>query len=370
MKKRSFIRGKIHWVYLLAAFIVAAAGMLTVYLTRSETVTPYYDVQLGAAQRMQQSEAYLLELLLSEDIPIEEDLDPNRTGLVGPEWTELTTTLGTLEAKRSALNPNFAALLVRYFQEGGLEAGDTVAIGTSGSFPGLAIATVCAAEEMDLEIKIIASYGSSMYGGTRTQFTTIRMLREMRDAGFVDFELLAVSPGGTNDYGESALYYNSRDVIAELAAQEGVEYIDYNDIEKSIARRLELFGEDVDCFVNVGGASANSGTSAYTLDFPNGLVTDPPRIPTTANRGLMYEYAARGVPVINMLNVRELCTKNGIAYDPVPMPEPGEGGVYYDTVYNRGLAAVAVVLSMAIIVFGRLRYKKELQEKLNKLEKC
>ena len=114
-----------------------------------------------------------------------------------------------------------------------------------------------------------------------------------------------------------------------------MEFIDYNDLEKSIQRRLELFGEDVDCFVNVGGASANSGTSAYTLDFPNGLVLDPPRIPTTPDRGLMYEYAARGVPVINMLNVRGMAADNGLPYDPVPLPAPGEGGVYYETAYQR-----------------------------------
>ena len=115
--------------------------------------------------------------------------------------------------------------------------------------------------------------------------------------------------------------------------------VDYNDIEKSIARRLELFGEDVDCFVNVGGASANSGTSAYTLDFPNGLVLDPPKIPTTANRGLMYEYAARGVPVINMLNVRQLAADNGLPYDPVPLTHPGEGGVYCYIAYRLWIPA-------------------------------
>ena len=184
-------------------------------------------------------------------------------------------------------------------------------------------------------------------------------MRLLKEGGIVEYQLLAVSPGGNNDYGESALFPDSRETIAQLAAQEGVEYIDYNDIEKSIARRLELFGEDVDCFVNVGGASVNSGTSAYTLDFPNGLVTDPPRIPTTPNRGLMYEYAARGVPVINMLNVRQMAADNGLAFDPVPLTQPGEGGVYYDIVYPVWVAVLAAVLMAAILILGRLRYAKE-----------
>ena len=360
MKKHSYIRGKIHPGYLIAAFAVALAGVMLVFFTRSETLTPYADVQLAAAQRMQKANEYLKERIIEEGIPLEADLDPNETYLVGPEWTPLTTTLGHLEAKRSALNPNYAALLVYYFKEAGLEAGDTLAVGTSGSFPGLAIATFCAAEEMGLDVKCSASFGSSMYGGTRPEFTTIRMLEELKSAGIISYELLAISPGGTNDYGESMLFPDSRGLIHGLAAELGVEYIDYNNIEKSIARRVELFGEDVDCFVNVGGASVNSGTSAYTLNFPNGVVIKPPRIPTTPNRGLMYEYAARGVPVVNMLNVRQLCADHGLPYDPVPMPEPGEGGVYYDTVYSRPLAILTVLLCIGVLAFGHIRYKKRI----------
>ena len=221
------------------------------------------------------------------------------------------------------------------------------------------MATLCAATELELDVDVIASFGSSMYGATRLELNVCRILRILRENGVIDYELLAVSPGGNNDYGESALWPDSRDTIAALAAEEGVEYIDYNDIEKSIARRLELFGEDVDCFVNVGGASANSGTSAYTLDFPNGLVTDPPRIPTTANRGLMYEYAARGIPVINMLNVRQMAADNGLPYDPVPLTQPGEGGVYYHIVYRVWIAALAVALMLAVLVLGRLRWSRE-----------
>lgn len=356
--KKMQTQGKIRWGYLALALAVGVAGFCGVWFGRQQELTPYAGVQLAAAQRMQRGEALLLEVVLEEGIAIEE-IDLNRTGLIGPEWTPLTTTPGNEDAKRTSLDPNFAALLVRYFKEAGLEAGDTVAVGTSGSFPGLLTATLCAATEMDLDVKVSASFGASMYGATRLELNICRIMRLLKEGGIVEYQLLAVSPGGNNDYGESALFPDSRETIAQLAAQEGVEYIDYNDIEKSIARRLEMFGEDVDCFVNVGGASVNSGTSAYTLDFPNGLVTDPPRIPTTPNRGLMYEYAARGVPVINMLNVRQMAADNGLAFDPVPLTQPGEGGVYYDIVYPVWVAVLAAVLMAAILILGRLRYAKE-----------
>lgn len=355
--RRRLIRSNIHWGALLLAAVIGLFGFMGSRTLQTQVLLPYADVQRAASIRMQQCEALLLDVVQREGILMEE-IDLNHTGLIGPEWTPLTTTPGLEDAKRSSLNPNFAALLVRYFQEAGLKAGDTVAVGTSGSFPGLLMATLCAAEEMGLQAKVIASYGASMYGATRLELNICRILRLLKEEGLLHHELLAVSPGGNNDYGESALWPDSRDTIAALAALEGVEYIDYNNIEKSIARRLVLYGENVDCFVNVGGASANSGTSAYTLNFPNGLVTDPPTIPTTANRGLMYEYAAKGLPVINMLNVRQLATDNGLPFDPVPLPEPGDGGVYFKTTTPLWPPMLSVALMLAVLVVGWKRGRR------------
>lgn len=357
MKKKQYFRVKIRMGYLLMALVIGVAGFGGTWMGKQKALNSYADVQKAAAERMQRAEQALYEVVQAENILIE-DIDLNATGLIGPEWTPLTTTPGLEDAKRTALDPNFAALMVKYFTQAGLKAGDRVAVGTSGSFPGLVIATLCAGTEMGLDVDVIASFGSSMYGATRVELNICRIMRILRENEIVQYDLLAVSPGGTNDYGQSALWADSRETIAGLAAIEGVEFIDVNDIEKAIARRLEIFGEDVDCFVNVGGASANSGTSAYTLDFPNGLVTDPPRIPTTANRGLMYEYAARGIPVINMLNVREMATNNGVAYDAVPLSQPGEGDVYYEVVYPVWMAAVAAVAMLAVLVLGWRAGKK------------
>ena len=48
------------------------------------------------------------------------------------------------------------------YQEAGLQPGDTVCIGMSGSFPGLGIASIAAANEMGVNVRVIASYGASM----------------------------------------------------------------------------------------------------------------------------------------------------------------------------------------------------------------
>lgn len=342
---------------LCCALVILLGGVAVTLCTRTRVRLPYADVQLAAAQRMAQAEQALLDYVNEQGIPMERD-DLNQTGLIGPEWTELTSSLGMLEAKRTALQPDFAALMVKYYQQAGLKSGDTVCCGMSGSFPGLCLAAVAAANEMGLKVRVIASYGSSMYGCTRPELTVVRVLDVARKAGAIDYELLAVSPGGDYDQGVSILFPGSREMIFAMAEADGLLMIDEPDIPSSIQRRLELYGEDIDCFVNVGGASANMGTSPYTLTFPNGLVTDPPRIPQDADRGLVFEYAARNIPVVYLLNVRGLAEDNGLPFDPVPMTQPGETDVYY-TLYQSPWYALAALVGAMICLFFAWKEKKK-----------
>ena len=340
---------------LLAAAVISLAGVYVTLAAQTRITLPYADVQLAAAQRMASAEQAVLAYIRAQNIPMEKD-DLNQTGLIGTEWTELTTSLGLLEAKRTALQPDFAALMVKYYQQAGLQPGDTVCCGMSGSFPGLCIAAVAAANEMDLNIRVIASYGSSMYGCTRLELPVVRILDVARQAGWLEYEMIAVSPGGDFDQGVSILFPGSREMIFAMAQEDGLLMIDEPDIPSTIRRRLELYGTDVDCFVNVGGASANMGTSPYTLTFPNGLVTDPPRIPQNEDRGLTFEYAARNIPVIHLLNVRGLAEENGLPFDPVPLTLPGETDVYYTTYHSPLYAAIALACA-GLLLFGAWREK-------------
>ncbi|MCK7480237.1 MAG: poly-gamma-glutamate system protein [Candidatus Moduliflexus flocculans] len=93
--------------------------------------------------------------------------DPNRTGLIGLEYAETTTTLGDLEAKRTSASPDMAALAVLLLREAGLEPGDAIAVGASGSFPGLALAVLSAARALDLDVALVASLGALLLGRQR-----------------------------------------------------------------------------------------------------------------------------------------------------------------------------------------------------------
>ena len=331
--------------YLVASLFVLVVTLTLVLFTKTQVHTSYYNAQIEAATLMQDCLDLIKEYVVANNISIEEE-DLNQTGLIGPEFSELATTLGSEDAKRSTLNPNCAAMMVKYFTEAGLEEGSVVAVGTSGSFPGLAIATLCAATAMKLQTRVIASYGASTYGATRVEFNIATILKLISE--IVAFDFLAVSPGSDNDYGVGAfdgfLYENTRDLVVTLGQAEGVEFIE------GTQRRIELYG-DIDLFVNIGGASANTGSVVYS----EGLLTEPTE---KANGGLISYYLAQGIPVINLLYVKGLMAANDLPFDPVPLPAVGDGGVYYTTGYNSALALAGLALALCLLATGAVRRRR------------
>lgn len=332
----------------LLALAAALSGIIGTALTRSMIPNPYAHIQLAASRRMNSALHAVKAYVQEKGIRIEPE-DLNQTGLIGPAWTPLTTSMGMLEAKRTSLQSDFAALMVTFYHQAGLKAGDRVACGMSGSFPALGLAAVAAANEMGLEIGLIPSYGSSMYGATRPDLSVVRILKIAAQSGAVSFNLLAVTPGGDFDRGDSVgLFPDSRAQILALARREGVDLIDPESLAASIQERLKRFGR-VDCFVNIGGASANMGVLAESLSIPNGLVTDLPRIPQGGDRGLIYEFAVRGIPVIHLLNIRSLAERHGLPVDPVPLPPPGASKVYAQVSYSSWPALTALALSLMLL---------------------
>ena len=357
---------KLRRIYLILILLTLVIGTALTYLSARINEDEYEDMQVRAAMRMEESEEYLKEIILSKGIEIEEE-DLNRTALLGPEFTELTSTPGDEAAKRSALNPQFASAMIRYYHEAGLEKGDVIAVGATGSFPGFVIATLTAATEMGLKVKLMASVGASMHGATRVEYNIFDMVEDLKAGGFADFELIGVSCGSQNDRGggvfEDVLYTGSAELSLELcrkaAEKTGAEVIYKDTLAESIERRLELYGDDIKLFVNVGGASVNSGVSTYAQSFPRGLVKDAPKLPKSPTMGLNYEYISRGIPVINLLSVKQLCQDNGIAFDPIPLPSVFKGEKLETVEYNKTIAAATLAIAAFIFIIGIIDRKRD-----------
>jgi poly-gamma-glutamate system protein len=282
---------------------------------------------------MARSLASIRAMRLARGLAIDPAQDPNGTGIIGDEFSPLTTSLGDVEAKRTSANPAFAAVVVKYFHEAGLSRGDVVAVGASGSFPAFLLATLCASRVLELEPLVIYSIGSSMYGANLPGFTFVDMLAGLRADGLLPYTLTAVSPGGRRDSGTGVLFDEDGTTLRAEAQRSGLPIVDAPTLDGSIQRRLRVYdeasrGKPIRCFVNTGGAVASFGGTDASLEVPNGLVLRFAAVPDSPARGLLFEFAARQIPVVHMLFVRGLARDNHLPYDPVPFPPIGEGGVY------------------------------------------
>jgi poly-gamma-glutamate system protein len=264
-------------------------------------------------------------LRLAKGLSIDRSLDPNETGIIGEEFTPLTTSPGDVAAKRTAANPAFAGVIVKYFEQAGLRPGDVVAVGGSGSFPAFVLATLCASRALELRPVLIYSIGSSMYGANIPGFTFVDMLADLRAGGLLPYEMAAVAPGGAADGGRGVLFDEDGITLIDEARRSGLPIVEGATLADRIQRRLRVYqaaaaGRPIRCFVNVGGASANYGDSPASLELPNGLVLEIPRLPASPTRGLVFEFLSRGVPVVHLLFVKGLARDNGLPFDPVPFP--------------------------------------------------
>ncbi len=348
----SWIKGKLSLIYLFWALIILLVGLLIIEQTKFTAKITYYDEQIQAAEIMKSSLEVIKEERLKRNIPVDVKLDTNQTGIIGGEYTRLTTTLGNLAAKRTSTNPAFAALLVKYFKEANLKKGDVIAIGASGSFPALIVATLSAAKVLELDPLLIYSIGSSEYGANIPEFTFVQMLDCLNKENILPYSLLAISMGGYLDQAQGMFYPDSQKTIQHIAQVSGVYFINTDSVEENIQQRMQLYRaasneKPVKAFINIGGATPNYGNTNASITYPNGLVIDGPKIPDHPERGLIFEYQNLGIPIIHLLNIRDLAAKNGLPIDPTPLPEIGEGGVYWRIAYNKYI----IILLIAIEFF-------------------
>lgn len=137
------------WLLVLALCLLAG-GYALVMGIRTAVPTADYDVKTAAAELTAQCFASIRQRKEELGILPSPANDVNDTGMIGQDFSYITTTLGELEAKRTTTNPNMAAVVVDMFNELGLQPGDEIAVNCSGSFPAMNIAVLCAAEVMGL----------------------------------------------------------------------------------------------------------------------------------------------------------------------------------------------------------------------------
>jgi poly-gamma-glutamate system protein len=347
---------------LAAAAVASAAAWLALQLFAPHGTVTWSSEMHAAAARTQQAHAIVAEAAAAGGVLMPAATDPNRTGYIGPAYSELFTTTGQLEAKRTATNPDMSALVAHLLRRAGAEAGDTVAIGASASFPALIIAAVVAVESLGMHPVVVLSLGSSGWGATNPAFDALRIYQLVVGHGIIDTPPAAVSLGGAGDVGAS-LDDDVRDRLLARIRDAGVPLLFEPDIARNVRRRTDTRLADTGAgarpalpavYLNIGGNDASLGSSPLVLELRPGLNIAVP-LPPPGQRGVIAAMAAHGVPVIHLLNMRGLAARYGLPWDPVPLPAAGTTPIRDDATRDAGPAVLLIAAAWlaALALLGR-----------------
>lgn len=340
-------------IYVLCGLSVVFFVLLKLYTQKGPNA--FMNEMLQASEIMSNATETLKDCLLEKGLSIDRSTDINGTGLIGMEHSAITTSMGSLESKRTSTNPNLAGLIVRLLQECGIQKGDAVAMGASGSFPALIIASLAAAKALDLTPLWISSLGASQWGANRPQFHWLVMWECLEKSGLFSHPPLALSLGGEGDRGED-MNAEGRQLLTEEIRMSGFPFISESELINNVALRMALYektaaGKKIKAFINIGGSWSNMGMDSMVLQVKPGL-NRIEKFPSQERRGVIYAMAAKGIPVIHLLYVRGLTQRYDLPWDPSPVPSPGEGALYATAGESRpyiiGLAAVYVILALFV----------------------
>ncbi len=316
-----------------------------------------YGLMMQASENMDKAIRTIRNCREERGMAMNKEFDINHTGIIGRENSVITTSIGNLRAKRTTTNPNFAGLIVSLMHEAGVKPGDAVALEASGSFPGLIIAVFSAAKAMDLRLLFIVSLGASQWGANEPDFHWLKMQDCLLEKGIFSFEPAAVSLGGENDVGEG-MDEEGRISLLRSIREGGWLFVYQSDLRRNVEQKISIFkkkagDKEITAFINIGGSYSGLGIDSDILKVKPGL-TDIKSYPPPERRGLVFEMASRGYPVIHLLYINGIVREYGLPWDPVPLPEPGKGAVY-EYVKERSweffILALAYFTAVAAVIF-------------------
>lgn len=320
-----------------------------------------YLIMVQAAELMQASTDRIKQYRAASGIDIDPSVDITASGLIGVELSDITTSTGDLQAKRTTATPDFAALMVKLLLQANVQPGDTIAIGASGSFPGALLATLAAAKVLNVNTLLIASMGSSNYGANIPDLNIVDMYMLVRDILPVAF--FGYSLGGSDDNGGDMLAEGRDYLIRQSNRYEGT-FILESSLEESISRRLayyDFFSDEsgIKAFINIGGAEPNIGEGLHVLDLKPGINVKTSQ-PFVRGNSVARHYLDQGIPVINILNIKTLALMHRLDWDPAVYKGIGSSQIYYDSDLNKERCAtlISLIIYSMLFIYGVRLIKK------------
>ena len=325
-------RGRLPLAWLIALALVSVASAWALERVVQAPIHPRFTEMVEAARAMQTAQGVLWAEKTARDVLPEPGDDPNRTGMIGLEFTPITTTLGELASKRTATNPDFAAALVRLIATLEPAPGAPIVLVLSGSFVGGDLSAIIAAEALGLRPIVVVSLTASMYGTNNPEFTLLDMIEALRSRGVIKSRPIAAVLGGFGAVGRG-IDAASMAMLRQSAARNNVPLID----EQPFARLVDTLLARVKAstattrpvaVINVGGAQIGFSSCRDASELPPGLIRTPVSC-GDGTPGLAVRLLQEGLPVIHVLNLRRMALEMGLPFDPVPLPRPGDNAAVY-----------------------------------------
>ena len=355
--------------------ILSAIALVSFVVSINSTtidISPSYDMKIKAANLMKESMVELKNVRMEAGVFIDDENDPNETGLVGSPFSLITTDEGDLDAKLTTLDPNFSAGMVELMLRANLQKGDTVAILLTGSMPGANIAVLTAANAMGLIPMVITSVGASQWGANHADFTWLDMESILFNKGLINSRSVAASVGGRNDMGR-LLSPAGREIIISNIENYNIPLIRKNRLAENIDERMKLFESfnkitNYSAMINVGGGVASLGTSFNSKLLPAGIVNRSDVVNISIRdggiEGVLAKFAKKNVPVLHVLNIKSLTEQLGMPFAPIPIPEVGSGVLYAEEKYNILIATVCLFIVCGLVFGVGYQSKQKIKEHL------
>ncbi len=275
------------------------------------------------------------------------------SGMLGQEWSEFTTTLGSLEAKRTAANPRFAALMIRLLHDAGVDSSSTVGVVLSGSFPTLAVASLAAVQTIGARAVILSSLGSSSFGANQSGATWLDMEDWLREDGGLHYRSALVTMGAEGDSG-GGLSEEGLQILSRTAERHGVALSVFPTFANAVQSKEEmLLSAHPDVLVNIGGNQTSLGICEHASTIPTGLIPHPLHC-SNPGRGLIERFSSRNIPVVHLLNIRDIASRYDLPLLPDIDGSLANDNVLYDATVDRGPVVLLICGLLGLIALHRL----------------
>ena len=333
----------------------ALGGLALVEVVKVRKAQPYLKEKLAASRLARDAMEAVKAERVARHTPIDPETDPAQSGIVGLVISPITTNTASLATKQTSVNPNFAAVAVDLLRKAGVQDGDAVAVGCSGSFPALNIATMAAIQTLGLKPAVISSVSSSQWGANDPGFVWLDMERLLHGKGMLSFRSVAASRGGIEDTAVG-LSKQGKQLLDEAIARNGIPALKPKNYAESVNQRMALYAERsggarIKAYINVGAGAASVGSRIGRRLFKPGLNRTAPKGASAAD-SVMVRFVHDGVPVINLLHVEALAQTYGFPLQPAAVPVVGEGRAFVRQQYNRWLALAVLVAIGTMLVLG------------------